>query len=142
MKTRLFYLLFMLVISWQYAQGQIRDCLLNIGGMDQTTIVQVFQLNDVQRDKLEVWSGELAIATAEKEASINELFDTHPQKTDKDLVSLAAKYAELKEDLVGITRQYDQKLLSLFNERQYERYSMLCSEAGRRPIPRLSKLPE
>ena len=124
------------------SKGQVRDCLLNIGGRDKQTIIQVFQLNELQRDKLLIWSKQLDSITTETEARIAQLFDTHPQKTDKDMADLATKYAVLKEEFVVATSRYDQKLISLFNERQYERYILLCAEAGKRPIRRLSRLPE
>lgn len=122
--------------------AQIEDCLLNIGGLDNTTIVQVFQLNDIQRDKLEIWSQELQGERKENEEKITLLFDTHPQKTTEDLEDLASAYSKIKDEYVALTRAYDQKLLTLFNERQYERYVMLCAEAVRRPIPRLREPPE
>jgi hypothetical protein len=35
---------------------------------------------------------------------------------------------------VNVSRETDVSLLSIFNEKQYERYIMLCDEARRRPI--------
>lgn len=142
MEFRIVLFLLVTLVSVNTTTGQVRDCLLNIGGRDNQTIIQVFQLNELQRDKLDNWSKELDSITTETEARIAQLFDTHPQKTDKDMVDLATKYAALKEEFVGVTSRYDQKLISLFNERQYERYILLCAEAGKQPIRRLNRLPE
>ncbi len=84
----------------------------------------------------------MELARKETDARIDKLFDTHPQKNDRDLEALASKYDVIKEEYIALVRSYDQKLITIFNERQYERYRELCAEAMRRPIPRLSRLPE
>lgn len=141
MNRYIFALIFSLLLTAS-ASAQIQDCLLNIGGKDDAVIIQIFQLNGDQRAKLETWSAELELARKETDARIDKLFDTHPQKNDRDLEALASKYDVIKEEYIALVRSYDQKLITIFNERQYERYRELCAEAMRRPIPRLSRLPE
>lgn len=142
MKFRIPLSIITIILTFSAASAQVKDCLLNIGGPDNKTIIQVFQLNDEQIEKLAVWSSELQFKRKENEDEITLLFDTHPQKTTEDLEALASKYAKIKDSYVQLTRSYDQKLLTMFNERQYHRYTMLCAEAVRRPIPQLAQLPE
>lgn len=123
----LFFVLYTLVISAQ-------ECTLDIGGKNPEILIKVFQLNDDQVTQMETWGAELAIANKVVEDDIQELFDTHPQSTPTELTTLAEKYKALQNKIVSASREADKKLLTIFNERQYERYLQLCSEAIRIPI--------
>jgi hypothetical protein len=62
------------------------------------------------------------------------LFDTHPQQTTEELQQLADKYKKLQEEIEANSKAFDLKLLSIFDQRQYERYVALCREAGRQAM--------
>ena len=115
--------------------AQDKDCTLGLGGKDTETIIQVFQLNEVQQEKLTTWAGELKEYNRVMGDSIRILFDTHPQKTMEQLQALANKYGVLRDKITYTSSLYDQKLLATFNQRQYDRYVALCKEAIRKPMP-------
>ena len=114
--------------------SQVDDCSLDIGGKDNEVLIQVFQLNEEQQSKLEVWTTELELQSKTLEDDIRKLLADHPQSTEADLMNLSQKYTKLKDELVFLSLQYDQKLLGIFNEKQYKFYTELCKEALRKPL--------
>ena len=116
------------------SQAQLDDCSLDIGGEDTDVLITVFQLNEKQQTYLDTWRGELSVQSKTIEEDISQLLETHPQSTEADLHNLSRKYAKLKDQLVAISRTYDQKMLGTFNPKQYEFYIELCNEALRRPL--------
>ena len=114
--------------------AQLDDCSLDIGGQDTDVLITVFQLNEKQQSYLNTWRGELSVQARTIEEDIRQLLESHPQSTEADLLNLSNKYAKLKDQLVGLSRNYDQKMLGTFNPRQYEFYIELCNEAMRRPL--------
>ncbi|NAS11224.1 hypothetical protein [Poritiphilus flavus] len=131
-----FYISILLVLFCGYISHAQRfeDCTLGLGGKDAQTIVEVFQLNEEQQSKMNAWSAELQTQQKLIEDQIQELFDKHPQSTTEELNTLAVKYKKLKDQIVTISKSFDQKLLATFNERQYERYVALCRAAYRQPM--------
>ncbi len=113
--------------------AQISECMLGIGGKDTETIIQVFQLSEEQIQKMEDWRAELAVANRAFQEEIRLLFDTHPQSTDEELQALANKYRVIKDRVLDNAREYDIRMLKLFNPRQYDRYLELCASAKREP---------
>ena len=114
--------------------SQLDDCSLDIGGQDTEVLIGVFQLNEEQQSHLEIWRGELSVQARTIEDQIRQLLASHPQSTEADLLNLSKKYAQLKDQLMTITLEYDQKMLGTFNPKQYEFYRELCREALRRPL--------
>ena len=114
--------------------SQLEDCSLDIGGQETEVLIGVFQLNEEQQSYLETWRGELSVQARTIEDQISQLLASHPQSTEADLFNLSKKYAQLKDQLVAITLEYDQKMLGTFNPKQYEFYRELCKEALRRPL--------
>ena len=114
--------------------AQLPDCTLGVGGKDTEVLTKVFQLNEAQIRSMEVWMGELETQNKLLEDEIKTLFKTHPQSNQEELENLARKYKILQDKMVATNKSYDQKLLALFNPRQYERYEALCKEALRRPL--------
>lgn len=125
-----------ILLSLQSSFGQQQECTLGVGGKDNEVIIQVFQLNQEQQQKLEEWSGEFLLIQKEHRDNVRELFDTHPQDTPSQLLQMSEKFALLKEELLTASRNIDRKLLALFNDRQYMRYIELCEEVKRRPMLR------
>ncbi|GAB5475255.1 MAG: hypothetical protein Mars2KO_33540 [Maribacter sp.] len=111
-----------------------QECTLDIGGKNTETLIKVFQLNDTQIAQMETWSAELTIQNKETEDAIQKLFDSHPQSSHEELLTLANKYKALQQKIVDASWEADKKLLTVFNDKQYERYLQLCMEAVRRPI--------
>ena len=130
LKTLRIFLFFLLFSFW----GMAQDCILDIGGKNTDTLVQVFQMNEEQTSQMNIWHAELVIETKVVEGEIQKLFDSHPQSTPEELTSLAVKYKVLQEKIVNASKATDQRLLSIFNKKQYDRYLELCNEAFRRPI--------
>lgn len=114
--------------------GIAQDCTLDIGGKNAETLIKVFQLNETQIGQMESWSAEMAISNKSIEDDIQKLFDSQPQSTPEELTILAEKYRGLQQKMVSASYEVDKKLLTIFNEKQYERYLQLCNEAIRVPI--------
>ena len=125
--SSLFFLFSALVVRAQ-------ECTLDIGGKNSEILIKVFQLNEVQITQMNAWSAELAETNKVVEDEIQKLFDSHPQSTPDELTTLAEKYKALQSKIVNASREVDKKLLTIFNERQYDRYLQLCAEAIRLPI--------
>jgi len=137
MNIKYYMSFFVALVLFHMSYSQLPDCTLGIGGKDTQVIVQVFQLNEEQLTKMEAWIGELEVENKLLEDQIQKLLADHPQQSHEDLATLAKKYKVLKDQLVAVSKKYDQKLLTLFNERQYQRYIDLCNEAIRQPMKTL-----
>ncbi len=116
------------------AFGQADDCALGVGNKDTETIKAIFQLSEEQIEKMDTWIVELQSQSREIEDQMGLLLDSHPQSTEADLINLANKYSRYKDELVQISVEYDQKLLGVFNDKQYAYYVSLCKEAKRKPL--------
>ncbi|MGB5428069.1 hypothetical protein [Eudoraea sp.] len=114
--------------------GQTDDCTLGIGGKDTETIINVFQLDDEQLVKMEAWIQELKKTNEVIEEQIDVLLEKHPQSNEEELRVLAEKFKPLRAQIIANSKIYDQKLLGILNEKQYQRYITLCTEAMRRPL--------
>lgn len=132
MKQLFFFFFTIITVT---ASGQLPDCTLDMGGQDSELIIKIFQLNDDQIAKMETWRAELELKNRVLVDQIEWLFENHPQGTEEDLINLSKKYNVLQRQILSNSRTYDQMLLGAFNERQYERYSILCAEAMRQPLP-------
>ncbi|MEJ1223477.1 hypothetical protein [Sediminicola sp. 1XM1-17] len=124
------FIVFLLLCS----QGWSQDCTLGIGGKDDETIIQVFQLNAEQVVKMKELGAKLEEEISPIELQSRQLLDTHPQSTPEELTELAVKFKVLENRIVQISLSYDQKLLGLFNQKQYQRYLELCHEVARTPL--------
>ncbi len=132
MRTSLFYCTAIFFLFTLSVQAQV--CTLGLGGEDTKTIAQVFQLNEEQLTKLDSLRSEKEIEMRLIEDDIKKLFDTQPQSTPEELTTLAEKYKVLKAKMEVASLEYDKKLLTAFNQKQYERYMALCEAAFREPI--------
>lgn len=121
-----------LVFMSSYGFGQ--DCTLDVGGKNSDILIKVFQMNEEQVTKMEALRAELEIETKVIEDEIQKLFDNHPQSTPEELMTLSNKYKVFQQNIVLASKATDKMLLSIFNEKQYDRYLELCREAIRKPI--------
>lgn len=127
-------LLGIFILSACISTAQIPDCTLDMGGQDSELIVKIFQLNEQQIGKMDEWRAELDLKNRVLQDQIAWLFENHPQGSEEELINLSKKYNVLHRQMLSNSRTYDQMLLGTFNERQYERYILLCNEAMRKPL--------
>ncbi|MBT8179262.1 MAG: hypothetical protein HKP60_09110 [Eudoraea sp.] len=126
-----------LLLGLLFAQvnfAQMADCTLGLGGKDTEVIIKVFHLNEEQKSQLDMWVAEYQLSSRLIQEEVDQLLESHPQKTPEDLEKLAVKYNTLKTKLFNISRAYDQQLIALFDQRQYGVYLELCNEVNRKPI--------
>lgn len=123
-----------LLLTFCLFPAMSQQCALGIGGKDTELIVLVFQLNDAQQEKLNLWTEALDKENEELQARARELLRTHPQETTEEVEVLGTKYREIKEMMLANSLRYDRMLLGTFNELQYQRYVELCQEVMRAPM--------
>tara|TARA_R110000868_G_scaffold14075_1_gene65675 strand:- start:32997 stop:33431 length:435 start_codon:yes stop_codon:yes gene_type:complete len=128
------YLLLLLFFGLLSIQANAQVCILAIGSENSANIIDVFQLNEDQKSAFEIFKNELKTELDIQQKQIKELLENHPQSNPDELIVLAKKHKALEENMFETTIKYDQKLISLFNEKQYERYVLLCETANRTPI--------
>jgi hypothetical protein len=128
------YIGLMLLFLLSHDVLKAQDCALGIGGKNTEAIISNFQLNASQKVLMDSLRGHYAISEKKVVDAIQQLFKEHPQSSEEDLMKLAVKYKALQQELVVLARETDTKLLSAFNEKQYQRYLLLCKEALREPI--------
>ena len=114
--------------------SEAQDCTLDIGGNNSEVVIGIFQLNEAQIATMERLAAELEIENKTVEDDIKKLLNEHPQSTTEDLMTLAGKYKKLQQKIIDASLAKEKELLSQFNEKQYERYLILCNEAFREPI--------
>lgn len=137
MKNGFRVLSIILLLSFK-VMGQ-EDCILGVGITADSTLIEVFQLNEEQKEKLMNWSAELKYRNELLNNQAENLLKRHPQSSAAELMVLAEKYKVIRDSMGTVQRMLDIKTLKSFNENQYELYLALCKEALRRPyfvIPR------
>ena len=110
------------------------DCFLGIGGKDDKTIQEVFQLNEDQVEKMRNWGAELKFRNEIFEMRIEKLLKTHAQSSPEDLMKMSYAFRALLDSMEGNMRLLDRRMLSIFDNDQYNLYIMLCNEVYRSPI--------
>ncbi len=115
------------------AIGQ-EDCILGVGITENETIIDIFQLNGEQSEKIINYSAELKYRNELLNNQAENILKRHPQSTTAELMVLAAKYNVIRDSMEFIQRMIDKRALKLFNKKQYERYLKLCKEAFRQPF--------
>lgn len=128
------YLISILVFGLGIANANSQACILDIGSKNIENITTIFQLNKDQLSALELLKRDLLEERDAQELEVKNLLENHPQSTPDELIILGKKHKELEDKMFETTIKYDQKLISLFNEKQYERYVLLCNSANRTPI--------
>jgi ubiquinone/menaquinone biosynthesis C-methylase UbiE len=137
MKFKFLFPVVVLFLTVVKTNGQ--TCILDIGSKNSETIKTVFQLNEEQIKTLEALKEAVKTELDVQELEVKNLFENHPQSTPDELLILAKKHKVLEDKMIAITVSYDQKLISLFNQKQYERYQLLCESAKRSPIVKLEE---
>lgn len=109
------------------------DCVLGVGITDNDVIAQVFQMNEMQKENLANSAAELKYRNEVLNNQLENIYTRHPQSTVEEINELAVKYRGVMDSMELIQTMIDKKVLSLFNQKQYELYLSLCQEASRSP---------
>lgn len=127
---------FLVVLSLVCLQGLVAqdDCILGVGVTANETIISVFQLNEEQAEKMANLGAELKYRNELLSNQLENITKRHPQSSEEDLMKLAGEYKTMMDSMGRIQTMIDKKVLSLFNQKQYNRYINLCEEAFRRPL--------
>lgn len=132
-------LLSLLIISLTCVVSTAQMCIIDVGNENSEQLKQVFQLNEAQIIALEEYKGQLNKEISTLQEQVQELIKSHPQSNPDELMIFAKKHKDLEDQMFNLIVVYDQKLISLFNDKQYERYILLCSKANRTAIERLQQ---
>ncbi len=111
-----------------------QTCALGVGTSDPDTVIEVFQLNNQQIEKLKAVKLAYTDNSQGIQEKIEKLLNEHPQSTPADLTLMAEKYNVLKEEMISLSLKSDEEVLTTFNQKQYERYLILCKETFQKPI--------
>ena len=110
------------------------ECLLGIGGKNDETIVEVFQLNDEQKEKLRNWSAELKVRNDILKEQAEYLLKKNEESSPEVLMAFSPKYKTILDSMKRNVRMIDKRMLSIFNDKQYRLYRKLCNQLTLRPI--------
>ncbi len=119
---------FLLFIANVNAQA---DCILGVGVTSDSIISDIFQLNDMQKEKLESFSGEVKYRNDILSNELENVKSRHPQSSVEELRQLAGKYKVVMDSMARVQEMIDKRMLALFNSNQYKLYLSLCKEASR-----------
>ncbi|MEH6747368.1 MAG: hypothetical protein V7670_11080 [Maribacter arcticus] len=122
---------FFFLLNKTYAQS---DCILGVGLTNDSIISDVFQLNEMQHEKLVSFSAELKYRNDLLNNELQNVKSRHPQSNVKELSQLADKYKSVMDSMARVQTMIDKRMLTLFNSKQYELYRNLCKEASRSPF--------
>tara|TARA_R110002096_G_scaffold342176_1_gene535115 strand:- start:3554 stop:4003 length:450 start_codon:yes stop_codon:yes gene_type:complete len=109
------------------------DCVLGVGVTNDSVISDIFQLNEMQNEKLISFSAELKYRNDVLSNELQNVAERHPQSNVTELRQLADKYKAVMDSMNSVQSLIDKRMLALFNPKQYELYQALCKEANRSP---------
>ena len=107
------------------------DCILGVGVTNDSIISDIFQLNEMQKEKLGSFSGEVKYRNNILSNELENVKSRHPQSSVTELRQLADKYKVVMDSMATVQEMMDKKMLALFNSNQYELYLSLCKDASR-----------
>ncbi len=110
------------------------DCLLGVGGKNDETIIEAFQLSDDQIEHMRNWAAELKYRNSLLQDRADALLKKHSQSSPEDLLTMSYEYRTLVDSMKSNIRMIDKRLLEQFNDNQYNRYINLCNKATLSPI--------
>ena len=127
---KLLFLVFVFAAQFIKAQD---DCILGVGITPDSTLIEIFQLNEQQTEKIRNWSAELKYRNELLTNQAENLLKRHPQNSVGELSVLAEKYKVISDSITIIQRMVDKRTLKMLNKKQYELYLNLCQQAFREP---------
>ncbi|MDF4221699.1 hypothetical protein PXC01_08890 [Maribacter sp. M208] len=107
------------------------DCILGVGVTSDSIISDIFQLNEMQKQQLELLSTDVKLLNEALNDNLAEVKSKHPQSNVTELRQLADKYKVVMDSMANVQKVMDKKMLALFNFNQYELYLSLCKDALR-----------
>lgn len=110
------------------------DCVLGVGAIKDSVLIDVFQLNSEQSEKLANLNAEIKYRNEILDNKLENIRKRHPQRTVNELTDLATEYNVIMDSMQVLQAMVDKKLLALFNQKQYTLYRNLCLEASRSPF--------
>ena len=110
------------------------DCILGVGGRDNETITKVFELTEEQQKNLINWTAELKIRNDIFKDKAEYLMKQNEESSPEVLIEVSKKYQSYIDSMAKNVRMIDKRLLTSFNETQYERYLKLCRQLTLRPM--------
>ena len=131
MIRKLLFSLFILINGVALCQ---EDCYLGVGGKDDKTIIEVFQLTEEQTENLRNWSAELDYRNSLLQDQAKALLKKHAQSSPEDLLAMSYQFQDLLDSMRSNMRMIDKRVLSMFNNEQYNLYMQLCNTVARSPI--------
>lgn len=130
LERKLLFLVFVFSVPFLRAQD---DCILGVGITPDSTLIEIFQLNGEQTEKVRNWSAELKYRNELLNSQADNLLKRHPQNSPAELGVLAEKYRKISDSMEMVQRLVDLRTLKVFNDKQYELYLSLCKKAFRQP---------
>ena len=109
-------------------------CFLGVGGLDDETIKEVFQLNEVQLENLKNWGAELQYRNEIFAVKLERLLKKHRESSPDILLEMSYAYKALLDSIDANRQLIDQRMLSTFNRQQYNLYIKLCNQLALSPI--------
>ena len=110
------------------------DCTLGVGGRDDETIIEVFQLNEEQQENLRNWSAELKVRNTYLKDRAKSLLKRNETSPPSVLMEMSYEYRKLLDSMRSNIRMIDRRLLSTFNKNQYDLYVELCDVIAMDPM--------
>jgi hypothetical protein len=123
-----------LALGWIALQGYAQDCALGLGGTDPKQIIDFFELEPWQEQRMERWLDSLTRKNSPLQQKLDFLLQTHPQQTPEELTALGRKYEAIQAEMVANSQMYDRLLLGILLPRQYRKYEATCREVDRLPL--------
>ncbi|WP_350287541.1 hypothetical protein [uncultured Croceitalea sp.] len=109
-------------------------CFLGVGGLDDETIKEVFQLNEAQLENLKNWGAELEFRNEIFAVRLQRLLKEHRESPPDALLEMSYAYKALLDSIDANRELIDQRMLSTFNRQQYNLYIKLCNQLALSPI--------
>lgn len=128
------------LLFFSLGRGQ-KDCYLCLGMGNNPEIVDVFELDSLQRRLLDNLSAELKFRNRMLEDRAKYMLLLHEQSSPEDLLIMSFEYRAIMDSMFDNVRMIDRRLLAEFTDNQYNRYINLCNKIQRSPIyaPRVRK---
>ena len=110
------------------------DCILGVGVVNDSVLIEIFQLNPKQSKELVNYSAEIKYRNEILDNKLANIRKRHPQSSVQELSNLATAYNVIMDSMHLVQAMVDKRLLTLFNQKQYSLYRNLCLEASRSPF--------
>ncbi|MDC6367416.1 MULTISPECIES: hypothetical protein [Flavobacteriaceae] len=123
-----------LFLCFTYFGFSQTECLLGVGGTNDDTIAEVFQLSEEQKESLRNWSAELKVRNNILKDKANYMLKKHKESSPEVLMTFSREYKNILDSMRQNARMIDKRMLSILNEKQYEFYLKLCGQLTLTPI--------